>query len=136
MPFHHVALNCQDPAKIEGFYTRHFGFSRARVIPIGDGQQIVFLKSGPAYLELFQASGERPGDALANDGSAAPGVRHLAFRVDDVDAQLAAMGDDAKITLGPLSFDAVIPGWKTAWVADPEGNIVEISQGFTDEEGG
>ena len=135
MPFHHVALNCQDQGVIEAFYSKHFGFQRARAIAIGDGKEIVFIKSGPAYLELFQAEGDRLGAAPQNDGLPNPGVRHLAFKVDDVDAQLAAMGADARVMLGPLSFDAVIPGWKTAWVADPEGNIVEISQGFTDQEG-
>ena len=46
---------------------------------------------------------------------------------------LAEMGKDAVITLGPFSFDAVIPGWRTVWVSDPEGNIVEISQGYKDQ---
>ncbi len=35
---------------------------------------------------------------------------------------------------GPFDFDAFIPGWRTVWVADPEGNIVEITQGYQDEE--
>ena len=51
----------------------------------------------------------------------------------EIDAAVAAMGADAKITLGPLSFDDFIPGWRTVWVADPDGNIVEISQGYTDQ---
>ena len=67
------------------------------------------------------------------DGHHFPGVRHLAFKVDDVDAKLAEMGDDAKITLGPLDFSEVIPGWRTVWVADPDGRIVEISQGYVDQ---
>jgi glyoxylase I family protein len=33
-----------------------------------------------------------------------------------------------------MDFDAFIPGWRSVWVADPEGNIVEISHGFVDEE--
>jgi glyoxylase I family protein len=41
------------------------------------------------------------------------------------------MGPDAHVTAGPMSFDAIIPGWRTVWVADPDGNIVEISQGYT-----
>ena len=52
-----------------------------------------------------------------------------------MDAFVAAMGDDARITAGPMSFDAFIPGWRTTWVADPDGNIVEISQGYVDEAG-
>jgi glyoxylase I family protein len=53
--------------------------------------------------------------------------------VDNVDAKLAEMGDDARITLGPISFDEFIQGWRTVWVADPDGNIVEISQGYVDQ---
>ena len=51
-----------------------------------------------------------------------------------MDAQLAKMGAEAVLTLGPLSFDAFIPGWKSAWLSDPEGNIVEVSQGFVDQQ--
>jgi glyoxylase I family protein len=118
---------------MERFYTQYFGFRRARVIPVGD-TQIVFLKNGPAYLELFQAEGQSPAASSGADGPHYAGVRHLAFQVDDVEAQLAEMGQAAVITLGPLGFDAFIPGWRTVWVADPDGNIVEISQGYVDQD--
>jgi len=131
--FSHVALACSDPIATERFYTRHFGFRRARVIPLGH-EQIVFLKLGEAYLELFRARESRPLPPPAEDGPWFPGVRHLAFQVEDVDAQLSAMGTDAVITQGPMNFDAFIPGWRTVWVKDPDGNIVEISQGYVDEE--
>ena len=52
------------------------------------------------------------------------GVRHIAFQVENVDAKLAEMGSDAHIALGPLDFSDFIPGWRTVWVTDPEGNIV------------
>lgn len=131
--FHHVAISCQDPATIERFYSRYFGFERSRVIPLGD-TQIVFLRSGNTYLELFQAEGQSPVPAAGADGPHYPGWRHIAFKVDDVDAKLAEMGDDATVTLGPLDFDDFIPGWRSVWVSDPEGNIVEISQGYVDQE--
>jgi glyoxylase I family protein len=131
--FHHVAISCADLKTTEAFYTDYFGFSRARAIPLGGGNEIVFLKNGSAYLELFQAEGDRPSPTVAADGPHYPGWRHIAFKVDSVDATLAAMGADAKVTLGPLDFDAFIKGWRTVWVADPDGNIVEISQGFTDD---
>ena len=131
--FSHVALNCRDPLATERFYTKHFGFRRARVIPIG-ADQIVFLKAGSVYLELFKAAGDPPGAALEKDGPAYRGVRHIAFQVNDVKAKLSEMGADANVTLGPLDFDAFIPGWSTAWVSDPDGTIVEISQGYTDQD--
>lgn len=57
LALHHVAISCGDLKVTEAFYTQHFGFTRARVLDIGGGNQIVFLKNGEAYLELFQAEG-------------------------------------------------------------------------------
>jgi glyoxylase I family protein len=129
----HVAISCNDPLVSERFYTRYFSFRRARVIPLGQ-EQIVFIKSGNTYLELFQAKGESPLSPPQNDGPAYAGLRHIAFQVENVDRKLAEMGADAHITLGPLDFTDFIPGWRTVWVADPDGNIVEISQGFVDQD--
>ena len=131
--FSHVALSCKDPIATERFYAKHFGFQRARVIPLGE-QQIVFLKAGEVYLELFSSEGDAPSAPAGGDGPHFPGVRHIAFQVDDVDATLSAIGDEAQITLGPLDFGAFIPNWKTVWLSDPDGNVVEISQGYTDED--
>ncbi|MDZ4769606.1 MAG: VOC family protein [Chloroflexota bacterium] len=135
MVFNHVGLNCKDPIAIEKFYTQYFGFTRARVIPLGDDNQLVFLRgAGDFYLELFKSGDARPIAAPEKDGYSFTGPRHIAFKVDDVNAVIAAMGDAAVVTLGPLDFGAFIPGWMTVWVSDPEGNIVEISQGYTDQE--
>ena len=113
----HLALTCKDMARIERFYTKHFGFTRARVIDLGNGAQIIFIKSGNLYLELFAANGEAPAPPPQNDGYPWAGWRHLAFKVDNVDAKLAEMGADAQIKLGPMSFDSFIQGWRSAWIA-------------------
>lgn len=130
----HVALNCRDPLTTEAFYCRHLGFRRARVVPLG-AEQIVFLRSGDAYLEIFQADGaDRAPGPPAGDGPRRPGTpRHIAFQTDDVDAFLAQAGVDVPITLGPLSFDDVLPGWRSVWLHDPDGVVVEVSQGFRDQ---
>ena len=130
----HVGLACKDPTATEAFYTKYFGFRRVRVIPLGNGEQIVFIKMQDCvfYLELFRAKEESPLPPPVQDGPWHPTFRHLAFKVDDVDAKLSEMDDAAKVTSGPLDFDSVIPGWRTAWIADPDGNIIEISQGFVD----
>ncbi len=132
MYFSHVALNCRDMEATERFYSRHFGFSRVRVVPLGD-TRLVFLRSGDVLLELFQAEGEAPGEPSAADGPRHSGVRHIAFQTDDVDAVVAAMGAEADVTLGPLDFGDFIPGWRTVWLRDPDGVIVEVSQGYVDE---
>jgi glyoxylase I family protein len=129
----HVAISCKNPLASERFYTRYFGFQRARVIPLGD-EQIIFIKSGDTYLELFQSKGESPLPPFQNDGPTYPGLRHIAFQVADVDQKLADMGLEAHITLGPLDFNDFIPGWRSVWLADPDGNIVEVSQGYVDQQ--
>ena len=131
--FSHVGLTCKDPLAIERFYTKYFGFKRARLVPMGE-EQIVFIKSGNFYLELFRAKEVSPLPAPQNDGYDFSGLRHLAFEVENVDAKLAELGNSVRIMLGPADFSDFIPGWKGAWVCDPEGNIIEINQGYVDED--
>jgi glyoxylase I family protein len=133
LTFSHIALACQDPLAIERFYTKHFGFTRARVYLPGPGQ-VVVIKSGTVALELFPAKDERTAPPAGEDGPWTPGYRHMAFLVDDLDAKLTSVGSDAQVTLGPLDMGVFIPGMRVAWIADPEGNIVELNQGYVDEE--
>ncbi|WP_052079667.1 VOC family protein [Vibrio navarrensis] len=55
----HIALNCQDPIATERFYSQFFGFERTRVYDPGENQ-VVMIKLGECYLELFRASEPRP----------------------------------------------------------------------------
>jgi len=131
--FSHIALSCKRPLETELFYTKHFGFKRARVIPLGE-DQIVFIKKGAISFELFQSSQEAPIARVAGSGQEYPGYRHLAFQVENVDEKLAEMGAEAIVTLGPMNFDDFISGWRSVWISDPDGNIVEISQGYVEQE--
>jgi glyoxylase I family protein len=134
----HVGLNCRDLDRTEEFYRTWFGFQRARVVGEGSGR-IVFLRNGASYLELFSSADEggeadEPAVPGAGDGPHRSGtVRHLAFQVDQLDEFLGQIGDDVPVSLGPLRFDDVIPGWRTVWVKDPDGVVVEVSQGYRDE---
>lgn len=132
-PINHMGLNCVDPIAMERWYAKHFGFVRKRVYLPGPDQVVVIGNDG-ASLELFPAKGEAPPPRAERDGPEYPGWRHVAFLVDDLDAKLAEMGDDAKITLGPLDMGDFIPGMRVAWITDPEGNIVELNQGYVDQQ--
>jgi glyoxylase I family protein len=131
--FHHVGIACKDMAVIEKFYCKYFGFKRARVVPLGE-TEIIFIGNGGYYLELFQAKEESPVPPQKEDGQWYPGWRHIAFSVDSVDDKIAELGDDANVTLGPFGFDDWLKGWRGAWLADPEGNIIEIAQGYIDQD--
>jgi glyoxylase I family protein len=127
----HVALNCADQRVTEEFYRRWFGFERARVVPLDDGE-IVFLRQGEVYLELFRTVEGSP-FAVSGDGPAFHGIaRHLAFQTEDLAAFLDRVGDNIPVSLGPLRFDGFIAGWHSVWFTDPDGVIVEVSQGYRD----
>jgi glyoxylase I family protein len=127
----HVALNCRDQRATENFYQKWFGFERARVVQLG-AEQIVFIRQGDAYLELFHVTTEGLRDVVA-DGPQNPGItRHIAFQTSDLDGFLAHVDNEIPISLGPLSFDDFIPGWRSVWLIDPDGVIVEVSQGYRD----
>ena len=131
--FSHIGLSCKDPIATERFYAKHFGFRRARVYAPGP-DQVVVIRSGNLALELFPSTQSRATPRVLGAGPDYPSVRHIAFRVDDLDAKLAEMGSDARITLGPLDMGQFIPGMRVAWISDPEDNIVELNQGYVDEE--
>jgi glyoxylase I family protein len=132
--FHHISLTCDDPIAVERFYTKHFGFRRARVVDIGQGAQIVFLRGAGTLLELFRAPQPNPLKPAQDDGYPWSGVRNFSFEVDDVDRKIEEMGSDAVVTKPPLGFDAFVPGWRSAWLRDPTGNIIQITKGYTDQQ--
>ncbi|MFI5531476.1 VOC family protein [Kitasatospora sp. NPDC051853] len=128
----HAALNCADQKATEEFYHRWFGFERARTVDLGD-QQIVFLKQGQVYLELFAAGAGEPLDVTKDGPSTAGTVRHLAFQTEDLTEFLSGLDEDVPVSLGPLSFDDFIPGWRSIWLTDPDGVVVEVSEGYRDD---
>lgn len=130
---HHISLTCDDPIAVERFYTKHFGFHRARVVLVGDGQ-IVFLRGADTLLELFRAEQPSPLRPAEGDGYPWAGVRNLSFEVDSVDGKIAEMGADAVVTVGPRDFGTFIPGWKSAWLRDPTGNVIQITRGYVDQD--
>lgn len=130
---HHISLTCDDPIAVEQFYTKHFGFRRARVVPIGD-DQVVFIRGADTLLELFRAEQVNPLRPAEGDGYPWSGVRNLSFQVDSVDEKIAKMATEAVVTVGPQDFSTVIPGWKSAWLRDPTGCIIQITEGYRDQD--
>jgi glyoxylase I family protein len=130
---HHISLTCRDQAVTERWYTEHFGFRRSRVVQLGPDNRIVFLQGPGVHLELFQATEDAPIDPPTGDGYPWPSVRNFSFTVDHVDEKLAALGDAVEVAFGPMSFDDFVPGWRSAWLRDPDGNLVQITHGYVDE---
>jgi glyoxylase I family protein len=133
LEFAHVGLMCKDPIATERFYTRHFGFHRTRVYAPGPEQVVMIKGPGGVYLELFKADENAPSPPPKEAGPSWPCIRHLCFSVASLDEQIKSMGADAKLTLGPLDMGAFVEGMRVCWLSDPDGNIVELNQGYKDE---
>ena len=76
---------------------------------------------------------QSPVSPVGGAGPEYPGWRHIAFKVESVDEILAKMGNEAKITLGPVDMSQYVANMRVCWIADPEGNIIELSEGYQDE---
>jgi len=84
-------------------------------------------------LELFAAKDGVNVPTPEQDGPSGPGFRHLALEVDSVDKILFEMGPAARISMGPVDLSPDNPGWRIVWIRDPEENILELYQGYTDQ---
>ncbi len=80
------------------------------------------------HLELFKRDGAGP-RPVPDDADAQHdmlGIGHVCFAVSDLDAEygrLLALG--AVSRLPPVPYPGV-PEWKLAYLADPEGNLIEL----------
>ena len=127
---HHIALNCRDRAALEAFYTRHFGFRRARVFNAGTPNEFVMLRLGATCLELFQA---KPGDVAQRGGEQTIGFKHLAFEVPDIEAAVRQLAADGVQVDKIIDCTALLPGLKVCFFNDPDGNRLELMQGWRDQ---
>jgi hypothetical protein len=96
--------------------------------------QIVFLRNGRSPCSSCSGRGRRRGTRPPRRRTHGPA--RSAPRLPDRRRRRRAgsLAGEAEVTLGPLDFGDFIPGWRTAWVRDPDGVIVEISQGYVDQQ--
>ena len=119
---HHIAVICSDKDTALDFYHKKLGFQilRENYRPERDDWKID-LKLGESEIELFIMK-----DHPLRPSPEAYGLRHLAFRVDNVDevvAELEFMG----IPCEPIRLDA-FTGEKMTFFRDPDGLPLEIHE--------
>lgn len=126
----HIAFFCKNQKAQEEFYTRHFGFRRARVFNAGTPGEFYLLRLGGTCLELFSAPA---GNESIMAGPQPVGFHHLAFEVDDIEAAVTRLETEGVQTEGIIDCSSVIPGMKVCFFHDPEGNRIELMQGYEDQ---
>ncbi|MCI8910815.1 MAG: VOC family protein [Oscillibacter sp.] len=120
---HHVAIIVSDYEKAKEFYVEKLGFPVLRENFRPDrGDWKLDLKFGDGELELFAIPGAPPRPSYPE----AQGLRHLAFRVEDVEAaarDLEALG----IPCEPIRRDPYTGGRMT-FFRDPDGLPLELHE--------
>ena len=126
----HLALNCHDRLASERFYTDFFGFRRARVFNRDLPGEFVMLRLGSMCLELF----DMKADPAARGGEQAVGFKHLAFEVPEIDVTIAKLNAAGIETGGIIDAGKHVSGLRICFFKDPDGNILELMEGWTDEQ--
>ena len=120
---HNVAIIVSDYKKSRKFYVETLGFQiiRENYRP-SRGDYKLDLKLEGCELELFSASGNPPRPSYPE----ACGLRHLAFRVDDVDAAIAELREKG-IETEPVRVDE-FTGKRMTFFQDPDGLPLELHE--------
>ncbi len=126
----HIALNCRDIKVQEQFYTKHFGFRRSRVFNADTPNEFIMLRLESTCLELFSAKGDGNGHMGKEQ---LVGFKHLAFEVPDLEEAIEGLQRDGIQTDDIIDCAAVVEGLRICFFNDPDGNRLELMQGYQDQ---
>jgi predicted enzyme related to lactoylglutathione lyase len=121
-----VGIVVRDLASMLHFYEEVLGLPREQVTPTLTGAIMYRLRCGSSLLKLL-APQDPPGPSATSGGlEAASGFRWCTLIVRDIETVTQACADAG--CSFPMPLTSPKPGTKTAIVADPEGNLVELIQ--------
>jgi catechol 2,3-dioxygenase-like lactoylglutathione lyase family enzyme len=138
--FAHPGLVVTDLEAASRFYQRMFGFEVISKEGWKDSPEMdravglknsscrgLMMKGHNCFLELFEfdssSSQEKP---VTNPAADQPGIRHLAFYVDDCKAEYQRLKDLGGIALGEPAGDD--ESGYAVYCRDPFGNIIELAE--------
>ena len=121
---HHVAIICADYPRSKAFYTQILGlkivaehYRQAR-----DSYKLDLALPDGSQIELFSFNGAPPRPSYPE----AQGLRHLAFKVDDLDVVVAHLQQN-NISVEPVRIDEYT-GKQYTFLSDPDGLPLELYQ--------
>jgi catechol 2,3-dioxygenase-like lactoylglutathione lyase family enzyme len=135
--FHHIAISSPDLERLAGFYQDCFGFERVfdyswagvemidRMMRVeGTAARVVMLRTGNAFLEIFQFAAPAPQPCDASRRVVDHGFSHLCILVDDAPAECARLASlGLELHCPPIELDLPVRG---TYGRDPDGNVIEI----------
>jgi len=126
--FDHVAITVRHMERSVAFYRDLLGFEVLGQLLVDEGRQkLVYLRSGGAYVELFEFR-DHDAETAVGVPDTVGGFKHLALQTDDVDAVAARLkAAGIEFTVEPLDAEG---GVRLAFFRDPDGNLLEIVSGL------
>ncbi len=127
---HHVGISVPDAEASAAWYGRMLGFEVIARMKEDGAQKmnIVHIRRGNCYIELFEVEGAKPLPDYRRDPSTdfgVHGLKHMAFEVDDVAAAVAELrAKGAEVAFGPVDT----PGVAFVFIRDNAGNPFELIQ--------
>jgi lactoylglutathione lyase len=125
----HVGLSVGDLDAASEFYSRAFGFASQLEFALAPHpiRGLMMRHESGMRLELFERTGSLPGvqGATPIEALATRGYGHFAFATPDIEVVFAgAVEAGARAVIEPSASPE--PGVRFAFLADPEGNLVEL----------
>lgn len=119
---HHIAIICSDYAVSKAFYTEVLGLSILQEIyrEARDSYKLDLALQGEYIIELFSF----PNPADRPSYPEARGLRHLAFKVEDIKKQVEEL-NKAGIKTEPIRIDET-SNKKFTFFTDPDGLPLEL----------
>ena len=120
---HHVAIICSNYEKAIDFYVKKLGFCLIREVNRPQQQDmLIMLESGQIVLELFI----KPDAPARVDNPEALGLRHFAFRVENIDEAVDWLHSRG-VETEPIRNDT-INGGRFTFFRDPDGLPLELHE--------
>jgi catechol 2,3-dioxygenase-like lactoylglutathione lyase family enzyme len=148
MQIDHINIVVEDLEKMIAFYRDALGLSLTRrvtisgqwigaVVGLGDvNAEVVYLDfpTGPR-IELIRYNAPITGRPAGVDKPNAPGLRHMAFKVDDIDALVARLqqagvrffSDVQSVPQSQVTYAGGVRK-RLVYFQDPEGNLLELCE--------
>jgi catechol 2,3-dioxygenase-like lactoylglutathione lyase family enzyme len=135
---HHTAISTADIERLKKFYCDLMGFEvesefewpvgieiSDKIVGLKDSaSKVAMLKLGDFRLELFQYSSPEPKPGDLNRPVCDHGITHLAFTVEDIQAEYDRLVKAGmKFHCPPQNIGAIV-----TYGRDPDGNVVELMQ--------
>ena len=120
---HHIAIICSDWEQTRAFYIEKLGFELIREVyrPAQD-DHLRMIRQGDTTIEVFI----KPDSPERVTGPEAKGLRHLAFRVENIEPAVAWLNRQG-IETEPIREDPV-NGGRFTFFKDPDGLPLEIHE--------